>query len=322
MIPQPGQPDWFGYTPNPEATERIALEVPRVWGEQLDNLPFDPDKPALIYRSLAKCLEGSKWIKDGRLLNQNQGRHGSCVGHGTSVSADTTAACDIHIRKQLESWPVHPVTGKPIRSAPDWLYGASRHISGTLARWQGSFGSAAAKCVSEWGMVYQRPYGDLDLSTYSAARCDQWDTHGVPANTIQIAKEHHFRSTVRVKTVEHAMALIQNGYGFNMCCGLGWSNKRDGDGFSRVVTTWAHSQAVVGYSVTNGRRGFVVVNSWPSHWNSGPLGEDTPDLPWCSYKAEVGDIAKAISQGDCWAYGGFQGFPPQKLPDYGATGVI
>lgn len=300
---------WFGYTPDPDKTAAFVASIPKVYGDQLDDLPYDLDASAPIYRHLAECLKGSTWVDgEGRLHSQNQGNHGSCVGHGTSVACDVTAACDIKMRREPEVWPLHPVRKTPVRSAPDWLYGASRDISGTLARWQGSFGSAAAQLVRDWGVLHQIPYGDIDLTSYSARRCDLWDTAGVPRELVEASRNHPFSATVQIRTVEQAVGLIQNGYGWNICSSLGFSQRRGRDGFAKRQGSWAHSMAVIGYMVVGRRRGFVIQNSWGDNWNGGPWGTETPDLPHGAFLADASIIEGAIRGGDCFAYGGYQGF--------------
>jgi hypothetical protein len=34
------------------------------------------------------------------------------------------------------------------------------------------------------------------------------------------------------------------------------------------------------------------------------------------------DFNVCVSSGDCWVYGSIDGYPPQRLPDYGAIGLL
>ena len=207
-----------------------------------------------------------------------QGSYGSCTGFAGSRAADITAACDIEHRHEKEAWPVDPETARPVLTSPDYVYGASREISGTLGRWAGSYGGAVAKALREYGAIHQLKYGRIDLGGYSIDRCRRWAHKGIPDSLREEARRHPFVTTVRVETVQQACALTQHGYGFLICCNLAWSDKRDADGFSRRVRPgWSHAQAAgLGYiAIKHGRRvrrGFLVQNSWGA-WNRGGTGQ-------------------------------------------------
>jgi len=297
-----------GWAADAIATEGFAESLPALYGEQLDELPFYRDRSAFPFRFLAKCLRGSKNVQAGRLVALNQGNVGSCVGCMGSRVADVTAAADIHQRREPERWPVNS-NRRPIISSPEYCYAVSRQVVDGLGRWDGSTGSAMARAFQEIGTTHQRPHGlEHDLSRYSSQRAREWARRGVPDAVLDAAREHPFRSAVRVQSCEHAAALIQNGYAFGICSGLAWSTRRDKDGFSRRVRPgWSHAMAVVGYLVTRrGRRGFIVQNSWSSSWGSGPV--PFSDFPTGSFVCEWSDMADVLRSGDCWSYGGYKGF--------------
>ena len=301
-----------GWRPAPEATEIYAQSIPRKYKTQLSDLPYDLERSVYPFRALAKLLEGSQYLTGGRLDAMNQGNYGSCVGFAASRAADITAACDILWRRQAEKWPTDQ-QGRPVLTSPDWCYGASRDISDSLGRWQGSYGGAAAKCLREYGAIHQKKYGRFDLTSYSIPRCRKWAAQGVPLELVDQARRHQFLTTVRVETVQQAVALVQNGYGFSVCCGMAWSSRRDEDGFARRVRPgWSHAQAGgLGYVYIKrgkrSRRGFLIQNSWSNSWQAGsPFGLD--DQPHGSYFIRYEDMATAIRSGDCYAVGDYEGF--------------
>ena len=299
-----------GWAADRVETEGFASTLPALYGEQLDELPFHRDRSAFPFRFLARALKGSKNVTAGRLVSFNQGSVGSCVGCMGSRVADLTAACDIYQRREPERWPTNS-NGRALVSSPEYCYAAARQVVGNLGRWDGATGSGMARAFKEIGVAYQKPYGlDLDLSRYSSTRARDWARRGVPEPVLMSAKEHPFRATVRVTSTEHAVALLQNGYGVGICSGLGWNTRRDVDGFCRRVRAgWAHAMAVVGYLVTaSGRRGLVVQNSWGPDWVSGPRPALCPDLPDGGFVCDWRDFENVVSSGDCWAYGGFKGF--------------
>lgn len=251
-----------------------------------------------------------------------QGSYGSCTGFAGSRAADITAACDIEHRHEKEAWPVDPETARPVLTSPDYVYGASREISGTLGRWAGSYGGAVAKALREYGAIHQLKYGRIDLGGYSIDRCRRWAHKGIPDSLREQARRHPFVTTVRVETVQQACALTQHGYGFLICCNLAWSDKRDADGFSRRVRPgWSHAQAAgLGYiAIKHGRRvrrGFLIQNSWGA-WNRGGTGE-LHDMPEGSYFIAWHEMAMALQSRDCYALGDYQGFPARyDLEDIG-----
>ena len=298
-----------GWAADRVETEAFAATVSPLYGDQLENLPLEKDRSAYPFRFLARALSGSKTARAGRLAAIHPGTVGSCVGCMGSRVADITAACDIYQRRERETWPRSLSTSKPIISSPEYCYAASRQVTRSLGRWDGSTGSGMARAFQEIGTAYQRAYGiSADLSQYSSQRARTWARRGVPDEVIEAAREHPFRATVRVTTADHACALVQNGYGVGVCSGLAFSSRRDRDGFSRRVRPgWSHAMAIVGYHVSRrGRRGFIFQNSWGSEWIEGP--EPLDDYPAGSFVADWDDTAVALSSGDCWAYGGFKGF--------------
>jgi len=300
-----------GWKPQPAATELYASTIPAKYKTQLDALPFDLDKSAFPFRALTQVLRGSQHVTAGRLNALNQGSYGSCTGFAGSRAADITAACDILWRQEAEKWPRNG-DGQPVITAPDYCYGASRDVSGNLGRYQGSYGAAVAKALRLYGAIHQTKYGRFDLSTYSIDKCKKWAAVGIPEPLKEEALKHQFLTTVRIENVEQAIALTQNGYGFMICCGLGWHTKRDDDGFARRVRPgWSHAQVGgLGYVVIKKnrktRRGVLLQNSWGNRWQSGGLFCD--DQPRGAYFIELDDLQTALESGDCFAVADFEGF--------------
>ena len=59
------------------------------------------------------------------------------------------------------------------------------------------------------------------------------------------------------------------------------------------------------------RPGVLVQNSWGRNWISGPKRNNQPDG---SFWVDAEEIERRIlSQGDSWAFSGYEGFKPRKL---------
>jgi hypothetical protein len=300
-----GETQNFGYFPHPEETEQFVATLPRSYWEQADLLvAADDNRDALNYRALVALLkqQNSPWVRDVdgsiRLVSRNQGPAGTCVGFGTCTTCDVVAAADIAVRKEPESWMA--------MFAADALYAIGRHASGDLGRGDGSYGSAAAKGIREWGTVHQLVYDKIDLREYDYRRARSWAATGVPNEIRQLCGEHKFNSTIRIESIEQAWSLIGNGYAFNMCSGLGFQGNRDKEGAIAQRGGWSHSMAVTSRRTTeSGRRLFLVHQSWGDNWTGGPYWQDQPlGSFWADWEA----IARGIRGRDCFAYAGYQGF--------------
>lgn len=290
----------YGWVPNPDAVAAFVATLPwESFAGALDGGLYGDDTDALLYRAMSQ-LTGEQ-----RLKSRNQGNVGSCVGNGTASAGDITTACEIVIKKEPEKWVA--------RQAADAAYGMSRQIVNQLGRWDGSNGSWAAKAIMEWGTLHEVPYSGVDLSSYSAQRCKEWASKGVPAALREEAGKHKMGTAAQVKNAEEAKAALQNGYGLNVCSNQGFSAKRDSDGFMKASGSWAHSMAVIGYRGGN-RRGFLIWQSWGDNWGSGPVWPE--DMPQASFWAEWDTFDRMCRAGDTFAYSNYSGFPRQSPWDW------
>jgi hypothetical protein len=303
----------FGYIPNQSATAAFDAAIPRIFGDQLDALPYDLNKTVIMYRHVVKTLaKNPKLVAGNRLRSRNQANWGSCVGHGGARSGLFTASADIWVRKEPEAWPLQD--GLPVDVSPSAAYAMSRQITNSLGGGQGSYGAAMMRAMNEWGNAWEIKTDKYDLREYSTEDCSKWQNRGVPDVIIADAKQHPCRAYVKVRRVEQAVALVQNGYGMHMCSGYGWERPRDEDGFVQISGNWPHCQFLglcyVVYN-KNGRfkRGIGCQNSWGDNWKlSSPLGTLTPDLPFGSYIIWLEELEQVIRSGELYGVGDYQGF--------------
>lgn len=282
--------------------DKLAQITDPLYGFQVQKIMKsveDEQKTVLLYRYKDRLgLRTHAW---------DQGNFGSCVGFA-GARALTGSYC---VQVCLGG------SGEKFESAfsPMAVYGMSRQISGTLGGWQGSTGAWACRAMREWGTLLQKRYDHHDLSKYDISLLRRWQRQGLPDYLIEISKEHPCLATTRVKSVEEAKALLQNGYGILTCSLESYgSGKRDGLGFAQNDgrNAWAHAMYVGGYrGPPSGREGFLIINSWGQNFGSGPKWpEDQPDG---SFWVTVGSFRQHIKAGDTWAVGDIEGFRERAL---------
>lgn len=228
---------------------------------------------------------------------------GDCVSHATRNACDLSRAVEIDIKKDKESWIA--------RGATEAIYGARGHGG------QGMSCARAADFVSNvGGILVRKNYpGIEDFSKYNGNLGAKWGSRGLPDKVIDKADDHQIRTVSLIRTVEEARDALANGYGIAVCSGYGFSNKRDKNGFARKSGSWAHAMAWIACDDTNGEPAFLVQNSW-GKWNDGGHPEWGP-IPDGSFLIHADDAAGMLSGNGSYAFSDFDGFPPQKLPDYG-----
>ncbi len=296
----------FGYTPAPRDTERFLRSLDRPTfaraAQHLQNRAAD-DTPVLLYRALYEAHQaqfGRPWIVGRQGI-------GDCVSWGWGHAADVHLAVLWKLGEVNEWQP----------AATEAIYGGSRvEASGkSFAGWgDGSYGGAAARWVSQWGLLYRRPYDHVDLTEYSADRAKQWGAYGCGGRDDDgkldtIAKQHPVRHVALVRTFEEAAAAIANGYPVPVCSGQGFRSTRDSQGFAAASGAWSHCMVFIG--VRFDRRGLLCLNSWGPKWITGPKWPD--DQPDGSFWVEARVVERMLAGRDSFAVSGVEGWPSRDL---------
>lgn len=305
---------WFGYTPNPQATQAFLRTLPRPYLRQagpdlLRNLTGD--QPVLLYKALYEAHAAQSGGGSWRVGQQGIG---DCVSWGWAHGADIHLAVKWKLGESSEWRP----------AATEAIYGGSRvearcgNDSACKGGWSdGSYGGAAAKwCKQTGGIIFRQPYEGFDyfdLSTYSSSLAKQWGNYGCGGKgdngrLDQIAKQHPL-DVALVQSFEEAAAAIASGYPVPVCSGRGFGSQRDQDGFCRPSGSWSHCMCFIG--VRFDRKGLLCLNSWGPSWVNGPKWpQDQPDG---SFWVDA-DVADAMLRGgDSFAVSGYHGFPYRDL---------
>ncbi len=250
----------------------------------------------------------SVWKFDEDSFKERQ-TTGDCVSHGTRNAVDISRAVEIDIGKEIESWVA--------RGATEVIYG----LRGGCG--QGMSGSRAADIVHNIaGHAIRQKYGKYDLSVYDATKgARTWCPNNVPSDLLAMTKKNLVKTVSQINTIEELRDALANGYGVAVCSGQGFSSTRDANGYARASGSWSHCMCIGGCDDTGSEPGFLVINSWGETWISGPMPKWGP-IPKGSFMAHADVIARMIRGGGTFAFSAFDGFPPQKLPNYGTNDYL
>ena len=191
----------------------------------------------------------------------------------------------------------------------------------------GWFCSAAAKAVTEKGVLVRKPYPELgiDLTKYTNETIRLGGARPPSDKWLEESSKYVARTATFVTGREQVRDFIAAGYAIFQCSALGFERTRNEDGVSRQTTVWHHAQLWSGFDdreITIKKYGQPLVlwtNSWGS-WNSGSrriLGTAI-DIPPGSYWA----LASTIDKCQCIALSSVAGWPRRKHTTFGATGNV
>lgn len=231
---------------------------------------------------------------------------GDCVSQGAAYAVDAVKAVDIFLKGEYEEWIAETAT--------EDIYWGSRNVigQGQLGNGDGSIGAWAAKWVTEYGAIARGKYGSIDLTKYDGNRARSWGRAGtkLPADFVEIVKEHPIGTSSLVTSYEQVRDLIANGYAVTVASGQGFSSVRDKDGFCSPSGGWNHQMSILGVWDDARRPGVLCQNSW-GPWNSGPRVHNQP-IGSFFIDANVFE-SRMLSRRDSFAWSGYQGYAPRKI---------
>src|SRR5258708_26538552 len=99
--------------------------------------------------------------------------------------------------------------------------------AGNMLGWgEGCFGSAAVKAMTTMGVVPRAAVGP-----YDGQRAKRWGHDGAPAEIKQKAAQWKLGNAALVRSWEELVAALSNGYPVTICTGMGFTMRRDEQGF-------------------------------------------------------------------------------------------
>jgi hypothetical protein len=238
--------------------------------------PAAPSAPILLYEAWKDVL--------GKYPDYPAQQIGDCVSFGHAHANDLLQCIEIALGEPSEFR----------ETDTEFIYGESRKVSHNLTMFDGSYGAAAVKAMTQVGVVSREMLGSD--GAYSGSRAKSWGWHGPPADVEAKAAPYKLGAVSRIDTWDELYAAISNGLPVTICSNWGFATPRDAQGFCNARGTWAHCMMIAGMRFD--REGACVCQSWGPSQPSGPLALDQPSF---SFWADRKYIEKILAQGDSWA---------------------
>lgn len=222
---------------------------------------------------------------------------GDCTSFGSGHAIDLLQCVEAFRLKQPIAY---------LETCTEAIYGMGREIANMLGGGDGCYGVAVAKALTDMGAVPRKLVGD-----YSGKRAKEWGARGVPAEIKTTAAQFKVGATTLVTTVDEMDAALANLY---PCAGgfsQGFSMHRDQDGVCRQQGRWGHEECCAGRRTRNGRRQYLLLQSWG---DQAPDGPTTDDQPLFSFWIDESAMADILSQRDFLAFSKFPGFDHRPIP--------
>ena len=237
---------------------------------------------------------------------------GDCVSHGSRNARNITRCCRILVRK--EPFDFYK------RGATEPTYGARGHSG------QGMSPARASRFERDTGYLVREKYDACDLTKYKSSIGTGWGRGGVPDEVKELCNNQKVNNIRNIKSQEDLMDAMINGYAAHSGQSAAWSGTPSSRNVHERKGSWNHDMGIVGYDDTKEFwpfRVWFIANSWGA-WNK-PVKDwpkSFPKPPPGLIVTTADDFNVCVSSGDCWVYGGVDGFPPQQLPDFGTIGML
>lgn len=292
-----------GYMPDEREKQAYLESQSRAYFEEPNIAGSGTNKRSLLWQYYLSFDKGA--------FSERQ-TTGDCVSHGSRNARDISRCCRILVHKEPFDYYK--------RGATEPTYGARGHGG------QGMSPARASRFERDTGFLVREKYKSVDLTVYDSTIGSRWGGRGVPEKVKKICNEQKVNTIQLVKTQEALMDAMVNGYAAHSGQSAGWRSDPSSRNVHERGSSWNHDMAIVGYDDTKEHwpfRVWFIANSW-GRWNK-PVKdwpEDYPAAPPGLIVTSADDFNVCVASGDCWVYGGVDGFPPQKLPDFGTIGKL
>ncbi len=264
-----------------------------------------------------ECIFATLEIKaTGKVLPRIWQKSGSCVGAGAAMAYVQSMCGDIVARGDNEE----------AKHCYPWAtYGMGRKLGGMNRTGEGSFGSAQARAVKEWGMLpgddtrLPQPMNRDGWLVWSSSIEIQWSHPNgwpIPESTLRDdASRFQILETAQVRQVNDVKRALSQGYGVTLASMFGTRNERVIDGYlvGDWTASWSHQMSCGGYS-THPTLGIVywIQNQW------GPSAH--PSCPKMSalgvnggFWIKESTMQQIINKGEVFIHSNTEGFPARQI---------
>ncbi len=293
-----------GYIFDPRAKDEFLSSQSYQYFNEVNIKGSGKGKRALLWQYAKKL--------DSRSFTEAQ-TTGDCVSHGSRNARDISRAVEILVNKEPEDWFQ--------LGATEPTYGARGHGG------EGMSPARASTFERDVGFLARTKYEPVDLTKYNSTIGSRWGSGGVPQAVQELCKKNKVGIISNVRSQEDLMDAMFNGYAAHSGQYAAWTPGSNDKGIhGRASGGWSHDMCIAGMDDSREFfpfRVWMIANSW-GRWNQQPskwpkeYGEWVPGMILTS----ADDFDVCVSNGDCWTYGSIQGYPPQRLPDYGTVGLL
>jgi hypothetical protein len=223
---------------------------------------------------------------------------GDCTSFGSGHAIDLLQCVEIVLGHEATAW---------LEVCTEAIYGIGREIAGMLGGGDGCYGVAVAKALTDVGSTTRKAVG-----AYSGQRAKQWGGRGgVPQAVKETLSPFKVKSAALITTLDELDAALSNGYSSAGGFSQGFSMTRDSNGMCRQSGRWGHEVMCAAKRVRDGRREYMLCQSWGRNVPSGPTPEDMPDFGFWISGESMADI---LGQRDWLTFGGAPDFEVRPLP--------
>lgn len=251
----------------------------------------------------------------GRHLKYIWQQTGSCVGAGGCNMLMTLMAVEIAVKGEWEEF-----------LTPWWLYtyGISRWLSGSNGPGEGSFGSAWAKAIKEYGIFQHDPPGMPDLPDFqesegwlvqpSSVEMTWSAGDQIKEEWKKLGRQHPVRTVAQMRSADDCLEALANGYPITQASMFGFSPmvpRITGDPPVHLAEwndEWSHQTYVdeVWDHPTLGLL-FRWGNNWGSKIHGNPTGEEPPGGTYIKHRT-MDQLCKDRNS-EVYAFSSYDGFP-------------
>jgi hypothetical protein len=287
-----------GWIDDREAVVEIAsqLETPLFGDTEAANISEkDLPKNVLLWRCVKEATGMDK------LPVRQQGKVGSCVGHGTCRAIEYTNIIEICQGDQEEFKFLSRILS----------YQGGRVVVGNN-RFKGRQGS-----LGVFSAQFAHSYGNLDEDSklidysYSDEKCKNMQDNPVPSVILDFIKDYKVSNITSVRNWVECKKALSQGYGISVSSKVGFTKNRLPNGICKRDSNWFHCTALIGYMTINNDEYGVIENSWGDY-----MGQDNPVPENANngcFLAHSSDMGVMLDQSDSWAFAGLNGFKKRKI---------